>query len=183
MGNINNKLLPFNRIMKQMNFNNLVDDYDPISGFYFKSITEEKKETSRFSKNSPKVIVKNIGIFNPSTDEIFTVFPVEEDVIVNKLLFEIGYKKSSLSIEYNDNSFHKIRNNSNIEKRNLNSKLLISTLCDVGCTLWVSDKDGKNLNKITTVSDKDSWHLDVKNSKIRVVSSTEGKLYIQSFAW
>ena len=169
-------------MMKQMNFNNLVDSYDPISGFYFKSITEEG-EVSRFSKSSPNIVVKNIGIFDPLTDRISTVFPLEKNVVVNKFLFEVKYNKDSLSIEYNDSSFQKIRNNSNIEERALSNKLLISTLDGDNCTLWKSDKDGKNLKEITTVLSKDSWHLDVKNSKIRVVSSTEGKLHIQSFTW
>ncbi len=166
-----------------MNFNNLVDSYDPISGFYFKSITKEETEVSRFSKSSPKIIVPNIVIFDPLTDEIFTVFPLEKDVVVSKCLFEIKYNKESLSVEYNDSSFHKIRNNAHIEKRALSNKLLISTLGDDNCTLWKSDKDGKNLKEIITMLSKDSWHLDVKNSKIRVVSSTEGRLHIQSFTW
>jgi len=167
-----------------MNFNYITDYYDPISGLYYKSITnEETVAVSRFSKSSPKVIVKNIGIFDPLTDEIFTVFPPEKDVVVSKLLFEVKYNKKLSSIDYNDNSFHMIRNNARIEKREPCNKLLISTLDGDNCTLWVSEKNGKNLKEMTTVLSKDSWHIDVKNSKIRVVSSTEGRLHIQSFDW
>lgn len=164
-----------------MNYHSL-NHYDPDSGFYFKSVTQEQKDSSRFSKKSSDTKMVNIGIFNPITEEAVVVFPATENVVINGFLFESGYDEEDSKISFIDRSCS-IQNNTNLEKRKPIAKLLISTIEDEGCTLWECDKAGSNLKKITFVSDKEHWHLDVKNIKVRVVFSEDGELSVKSFPW
>ncbi|MCK5727217.1 MAG: hypothetical protein KAH22_10370 [Thiotrichaceae bacterium] len=176
--------------MNKMGFTMSVDQYDPITGFYYKSITktvEETKETSRFlssrsfSKSSPDSVV-NIGILNPLNDEISLLFPQDQRVEIRQFIFEIGYDKESSLIEFT-NGGHFIRNNHNIKKRSPNNHLLIVTVEEGDDTLWLADKKGTDLRKVTVIKENSNWHLDIKNSKIRVISSIESVLSVESFAW
>ena len=166
--------------MKNMNFTRSIDKYDPESGFYFKSISQEK-ESSRFSKNN-EIVTTNIGVLDPLTNKITTIFPTNSNLNIGEFIFETSYCDKSSTIQFNNNSSY-IRNNNHIQKRDLNNHVLISTITEEIHTLWVADKKGTNVKEITKFSDKSDWHLDVKNMSIRVVSSEEGALVIDSFDW
>ena len=49
--------------------------------------------------------------------------------------------------------------------------------------LWIADKSGKNLRKILTVDLRDNWHLDVKNSKTRIVKKDMNTFLITEADW
>ena len=166
--------------MKSMNFNNSIDKYDPISGYYFKSISKEV-EASRFSKSND-VKTTNIGVLDPQTNKITTIFPASEDLKIGQVIFEIGYDKTLSAIKFNDNSYF-IRNNNGIEKRKVNNSLLITTMNENSYTLWKAEKNGTNLKKLAVVSEKSNWHIDVKNSLVRIISSEEGTLIIENYDW
>ena len=169
-----------------MNFNNSINKYDPVSGLYFKSITKEEEDVSRsrFSKSlsKAKVLTCNIGIFDPETNEIKTIFPDDQEIELCNFIFEIGYDEESSVIEFNNDSQF-IRNNNSIEKREPNHHLLIVTTHDNKYTLWKSDRKGDDLEETIIVPEKSNWHIDVKNSKIRVISSQKGILSVDSFVW
>ena len=50
-------------------------------------------------------------------------------------------------------------------------------------TFYFAKKNGTELKKIKTISPSDDWHVDVKNSVVRVIKQVGYELQIESFKW
>jgi hypothetical protein len=160
-----------------------IDIYDPVSGLYFKSI-EENIEDKGFVKKGSRSIVSNIAIYDPSNDIFSMLFKTSEKRHINFIIFEIGFNDNSINF-YESECFNYIKNNHGIKQRSIKDKFLIGIKDQKQkvTMLWISSKNGDNLNLLTSVPFDSTWHIDVKNSKLRVVSYRNGSFKIDSYEW
>jgi hypothetical protein len=164
-----------------------LEKYDPASGLYFKSI-EENIEDKKFMKTDSNNIVSNIGIYDPDHDRSTMLFKDSEKRNISFIIFEIGFNKYKKLIKFYESDYscnEYIKNNHNIKEQSIKDKLLVG-IKDKNkevTMLWVSSKNGDNLNLLASVSFDDIWHIDVKNSKIRVVSYRNASFKIDSYEW
>ncbi|HFU76634.1 MAG TPA: hypothetical protein ENK66_10360 [Arcobacter sp.] len=161
-----------------------VDKYDVESGFYYKSIQADDSKKSRFSKVSSRDSISNIAIFNTETETHHLLFEGKDIQIVN-FLFELAFNEEGSKIDFYGDTLLLVRNNRNIQKRALKDKLLIEVKKENDNTkteLWTAKKNGEDLKQIATVDEDASWHIDVHNQKIRIVTAVI-TFDIQSFEW
>jgi hypothetical protein len=162
-----------------------VDEYDPVTGIYYKAI-EIERENRGFMSKGPSTQVTNISIFKPEIEKFSLLFNDNKIRNINFLMYEIGIKNGIM--EYNKSSYSQlIKNNALETPRPPKEKLLVSVSVkknDQNYTeLWVSNKHGKNLKLLSTFPASHSWHIDVRNSKIRILSSRNGKFSHKSIEW
>ena len=160
-----------------------IDTYDPVSGIYYKSITTETKKEGLLSSSS-RQRVTNINIFDPTDGSSRVLFSQLITGRITAVCFESGFKDGA--IQFNDDFRNcTAKNNQSLTKRELKDKLLTGVeLPDgKGTELFVSDKRGKNLRRIASVPADASWHIDVRNSKLRIVNQVGPHLKIQNHDW
>lgn len=176
------------RFKKMKNFTITIEKYDSKANLYFKSVTNEDtknedKNSSMFSKIAPKSIkTVNIAIVDTILDTHTLLFDEQESVNISFLLFELDYNDEKKSMEFEDR-FSWIMNNENIEEREPRDRLLIGLNVEDKIEIWMSNKRGKSLEKVVTIEKNEKWHLDVKNCKIRVISSVNSNFFIKNFEW
>ena len=158
-----------------------IDVYDTQSGLYYKSISKKIEKSGFIISKSSNYQVSNINIYNPKTNQSEMIFKTHNNNITS-ILFEMGYSEKSIIF---NTDYTNTKNNKNIDKRPIKDKLLIVTYDNdkKETTLWTCNKNGKNLKKITIVPNNFNWHIDVKNSKIRVISSTNEQFKLSNFDW
>lgn len=161
-----------------------IDTYDPVSGLYFKSIEENIEEKGFVSKKGSHSIVSNIAIYDPSNDIFSMLFKTSEKRNISFIIFEMGFNDNSINF-YESEYFSYIKNNNDIKQRSIKNKLLVGIKDQKNkvTMLWISSKNGDNLNLLTSVPFDSTWHIDVKNSKLRVVSYRNGSFKIDSYEW
>ena len=158
-----------------------INEYDISSGLYYKSI-HIKRENKRFLSSSSNKKVVNIGIYNPETDKHHTLFKNNIQHEISFILFEQAVKDSK--VVYNSQSYN-IKNNHVSADRLLKNKLLIgiSDAENEKIDLWIAEKNGDNLKKLTSIPFSARWHIDVKNSKLRVVYANNGQFRLTNYDW
>ena len=169
------------------NLTDNIDTYDRDRNFYYKSISdkirEDKEKKSIFSKKRPSSItITNLAIINTEESSHKLLFEEGSDVDIRFIQFELAHNGEKKKIEFEDEHLY-VRNNVNIEKRAIKDRLLIGVNVQGAIELWIAKKDGSSLERLVTVDKEEVWHLDVKNSKIRVISSIENSFSMQSFEW
>jgi hypothetical protein len=78
-----------------------------------------------------------------------------------------------------------IKNNQNIHPRSPKESMLVltrNTETKVE-TFYFVKTDGSKLKKVKTISQSDDWHVDVKNSVVRVIKQVDSELQIETFKW
>jgi hypothetical protein len=155
------------------------DEYDPASDLYFKTVL--KKENRGLLVKGETIV--NIAITNTATGATSLLFKEPIKGVLRTFLYETGHKDGSVS--FSAEGYGAIKNNRNIEKRPLRNRLLIELALPDGkeTELYVAEKEGKNLKKLVTVPIGASWHIDVKNSKLRVVHQTGTTIRLENFDW
>jgi len=166
-----------------------IDTYDPVYGKYYKAI-EVKKETKGFLSKGDTFLTTNIAIYDPQTDTVKMLFEKDSQRDINVFIFESAFKHETIQFngeitKYGGSYHSNIKNNAAIAERAPKNKLLIGTR-DVKnklMALWTAKKDGDDLTKITDVSFDSSWHIDIKNSMIRIITVKNGSFKIKNVAW
>ena len=153
----------------------VIDEYDPATGYYYLSWISDKRVT-------------NLFVFDPKKNSGEMIFRDEAVYRISDIIYESGYNQKERMIEFGgEQSSYTLKNNNNIPRRVPKNKLLIVTTKKKtkASVLWTADKSGTNLKKILTVDFRDDWHLDVQNSKIRVVKKDKDKntLLITQIDW
>lgn len=161
-------------------YGNRVDTYDPITGLYYKAVLN-KEDRGFMSKGGP--VVTNIAITTPLTDSTVLLFKEPLQGYITSLVFETGFKNGSMGFYGVGQPY--IQNNAGVADRDPKNKLLIAVFNGEKkvTTLFISEKDGSNLKKLTVVPEKGDWHIDVKNSKLRVVHQLGNTIKIDSVDW
>ena len=161
-------------------YNPTIDTYDPVTGFYFKSI--ESNEGSGFLSSKGKSII-NLYIYDPATDTGKLLFPKSSNFQIIALSFETSVKDGE--VKFHSDYSASIKNNHNIEPREPKSSMLILTRNTETKdeTFYFAQKNGAGLQKVKTISQSDDWHVDVKNSVVRVVKQVGAELQLESFKW
>jgi hypothetical protein len=163
-------------------FGATVDTYDPISGLYYKAVSE-KEEGSFLSKGSSSHVA-NINIFDPQTGKSTLLLKPNSTHQIVSLLFETGYKDGSVTFSQEHGDVH-IKNNAGVTQREPKDKFLVAVYNSETkfTSLQVSNRKGENLKELASVPEHAEWHVDVKNSKIRVVQQTGDQIHIESHEW
>ncbi len=161
-----------------------INTYDAQTGLYYKSIEESGTSDGALSSKTAQHHVVNINIFNPTDETSTLLFKSAQKDGIPVILFESDIKDGA--VEFSGTaSKNIILNNIRIERKSIKNKLLVGTRNKDAkeTTLFTADKKGNNLKKLVTIPYNADWHLDVKNSKIRVMTQTTKGLNIESYDW
>jgi hypothetical protein len=105
---------------------------------------------------------------------------------ISTVLYETGVEDGIIQFNIPEH-YHFIKNNTVTQSRPPKDKLLIAVRVKkdekVFTELWLSDKHGGSLKLLTEFSASHDWHIDVRNSKIRIVNSNNGKFSQKSIEW
>lgn len=165
--------------------NSKIDEYDPTVGLYYKAIEVERKNRGFMSKG-PSTQVTNISIFNPENEKHLMLFKDNKKRNISIVLYETGINEGK--VEYNLSGHTQIiKNNTSIVSRPPKNKLLVGVRIEknerIFTELWVSSKHGENLRLLTTFPVSSDWHIDMRNSKIRIVTASNSNFTQKSFEW
>ena len=160
-----------------------IDRYDPISGLYYKAVEMDTEEHGFMSKSSSNEII-NLNIFDPSTGISTLLFKEPQQDGIAVVLFETGFKDGSVEFNGSSSSGH-LLNNAMLQKREPKNRLLVGVRNKKNkeLVLFVSNKQGSGLSKLVTIPRTADWHIDAKNSKLRVVHQLGQGLKIESYDW
>lgn len=160
-----------------------IDTYDPSSGIYFKAVEKSGKDRDFMSSKSSGPVTININIFDPTSGKSRLLFEEPVSGIITAVIFEAGYKDGS--IEFGGQEANFIKNNKLVVAREPKRKVLVAIRNPEKkeTTLLVADKRSGDPTPVAIVSDGDDWHIDVRNSKIRVVHQTGQAIKIDSYEW
>jgi hypothetical protein len=159
-----------------------LNEYDPVTGLYYESV-ETVTESSGFISKSTSIQVTNIVIFNPETEKHTLLFKDGKIRYINYVTYETGIDNGI--VEYRAN-WH-VKNNTSITSRPPKDKLLVEVIIEKSqeqfIELWTSDKRGNDLKLLTTFPNSSHWHIDARNSKIRIISYENEKFSQKSIEW
>ncbi len=162
-----------------------IDTYDPDTGFYYRSI-DVKSDSGGLMSKGPVRHAVNINIFDPATAQNRLLFPRSESRRITVFLYEEAREEDTIRfVRFSIDSQFSIKNNQRVEPRPIKNKLLVGVwdpkTQDV--TLYVASKSGDDLRELTVVPAGVTFHLDVRNSKLRVVRLFGDSVAIKSFDW
>lgn len=160
-----------------------IDTYDPVSGLYYKAITTDTKKEGLLSSSSSHRIT-NINIFDPADGSYRALFSQNVNGRISNVCFEYGFKDGSVLFN-GDMQPCAAKNNQSLAKRDPKDKILAAVELpeNKGIELFTADKHGKNLRRIVHVPPGASWHIDVRNSKLRVVNQVGQQIKLENFDW
>lgn len=159
----------------------MIDTYDPDSGFYYRGVVGQ--QSSGFISSTGDGSIENIYIYDPETGKGTYLFPEQDDVNVVTFAFETSVDDGT--VQFRGAHGLPIRNNVNVPDRSVKSRMLVVLRnTDTSSeTFYFAEKDGTGLVKARTITAEADWHVDVKNSVIRVIEQTGMKLSVESFEW
>jgi hypothetical protein len=161
-----------------------LSSYDPDSGLYYHSIIGSKKVSGGWKSREVKANI-DLNIYNPKTGKSRLVFNDKKFRRIKAFLFETAYLPSKRVVQFNQRVTNRIANNVKVTKRPLKDKLLVIVKDQEKkeIELWSAKKNGQGLTRITHFPDSLSWHIDVRNSTIRVIEQQGNKLVIHNHPW
>ncbi len=164
-----------------------LDTYDPSTGLYFRTVAGETEKGSGIlglgSKSGTNYVgVSNIFVFDPATGKGRHVFPVDPKRQIVAVLMEAGVKDDKMVFAVDSGA---VKNNQGIAIRSPKSSILIVTRDNETKrdTFHFAQKDGSALVQGESIAIADDWHVDVKNSMVRVVRQREQSIQVESFSW
>ncbi|GAA0401724.1 hypothetical protein GCM10009133_08140 [Cocleimonas flava] len=166
--------------------NNEINTYDPVSGYYYKAIVSVGEGKGILSSNKSSGKMTNLAIYDPRSETHKLLFDKSSDRMISFVYFESAYQGNSIQFNGAEVAYNPvIKNNASVPERQPKDKLLIGLKDNEKrvTDLWVSKKDGSELQKVVSVGVGSSWHIDVKNAVIRVVTINNQDLKIQNFSW
>ena len=162
--------------------------YDPGSNLIYIGINEvNKKEKIGYA-------IVNYMILNPDNGSKTFIFPKENQKTIKTILFETMYDSTEkrMIMNFRNDLPYSFRvnpdfviNNELIEKRIPKDKIIfvINDGYEKPLEIWTSLKNGKELKKVATVTEKNSWHLDIKNCKLRIITQKGLETSIDQYEW
>jgi len=163
-----------------------INTYDPVTGLYYKAIVDVEKSKGLLSSSKSSRKITNLVIYDPQNDTHKLLFDKNSKRSISFVFFESAYKNNTIQFNGAEGTYNPaIKNNTSVAERKPNDKLLIGFRDDDKkvTDLWVSKKDGTELQKLTSVRFGSTWHIDVKNSILRVVTISNQDLMIKNYPW
>jgi hypothetical protein len=160
-----------------------INTYDPAAGLYYRAI-EKLGEDQGFLSQSGRKEAVNINIFDPTTGASTLLFKESQPDGIAIVLFELGFKDGS--VEFNAGNFSEhVLNNTAVPRRESKDRLLVGVRNKQRkeYTLYYFAKRGTGLTKVVTFPETAEWHIDVRNSKLRIVQQTGLTLKVESYDW
>ena len=161
-----------------------IDTYDPATGFYFKAVDKpDNGERGFLGSKQANPAPFNIAVFDPSTNRSRLLFQESPLGAIGAVIFETGYKDGSITFTSEAN--YRIKNNENVAKRDPKNRVLVVVAFEdrKESVLFVAEKKTGVLVPLAKVPQSADWHIDVKNSKLRVVRQTGQGIQVESFDW
>src|SRR5262245_532703 len=78
------------------------DIYDPVTGFYYRTVGKEAGERGLMSSKTAGSGAANLNIFDPATNTSTLLFKEPQDGGIVAVLFETGYKDGSIEFNNSD---------------------------------------------------------------------------------
>lgn len=161
-----------------------IDTYDPATGLYFKAVLKNPDNQGLLgSKSGGGPVTINISVFDPATGASRHLFNRPVGGFISDVLFETGFKDGS--IEFSGQATSRVKNNTAIEKREPRTRVLVAVRNPERkeTVLLATDKRAGNLAPVATVPFASDWHIDVRNSRLRIVHQTGQGIRIESHEW
>jgi hypothetical protein len=177
-----------------------VDDYDADTGLYFHTITEQTPRKgsgwgSSFEDTEGYYHAANVFIYDPVKKTGRNLFSKSPGKIVT-LIIESEYDSKNRRMKFvgdidESDGERAIKNNMGIgsARKPSNTFLLETKKCSDAehCQyeIWKAGKQTGEPQKIVAFPRDDSttWHFDVKNRVIRVLTESGGTFAVKEFAW
>lgn len=161
-----------------------IDTYDPATGLYFKAVEQMVEERGLLgSKSAAGPVTVNISVFDPVSGKSRFLFPEHRPWNIQTVLFETGFRDGS--VQFSEPSSPYVMNNTGLDKREPRNKVLVSLRNQEQreTVLFVADKRAGTLTRLATVPFSADRHIDVRNSKLRIVHQTGQGLRFESHDW
>ena len=157
-----------------------IDLYDPESGLYYKAIVETE---DGFLGSVSGSKISNVYIFDPVSNKGSTFLSQDSKRIISLFTFETSYENGK--INFSGRGGYITKNNSNIDERELRNKILFGTWDEKTeqISLYTCTKTGADIKPIAKVPKDASYHIDVRNGKLRVVIQMKGEVSVKSYEW
>lgn len=143
------------------------------------------QKTSLMRRSADEAPFSNLFIWDINTQTKSALFSDEIATTekIQRILFEKEYDEKEQCLLFNSDAH--LFNKTNLPYRNLKNKLLIETYHfeSEKYHLWLSNKQGKDLSKIATIGRNTQWHLDVGNSRIRIIQHLKTDIHVQEISW
>ena len=159
-----------------------LSEYDRDTGYYLKSIKTTEKGGFLEGDNTKTT---DIYIYFPAEEKGVYVFNGNNKDKIVSVLYETNFDGKWNAVIFNDQDSASIKNNVGVKKRDLKQKILIETYNEETETysLWLTSKSAENTKKIKQISKYNDWHIDVLNSKIRIVKENKKSITIENIEW
>jgi hypothetical protein len=160
-----------------------INTYDPSTGLYYRAIEKIAEDRGLLSKTERNEAI-NVNIFDPATSVSTLLFKEPQPDGIAIVLFETGFKESSIDFNGGDFAPH-ILNNAAILKRAPKDRLLVGVRNKQKkeFILYIASKRGAGLTRLVAFPETAEWHIDVRNSKLRIIQQTGQALKIESYDW
>ena len=157
-----------------------IDLYDPESGLYYKAVIEASGGLLASVAGSK---ISNVYIFDPISNQGSPFLPQDSKRVISVFTFETSYENGK--INFSGRGAYITKNNSNIDERELKNKILFGTWDEKTeqTSLYTSTKTGSDIKPLATIPKGASYHIDVRNGKLRIVNQVEDGVSVRSFEW
>lgn len=162
-----------------------IDEYDRDTGLYFKSVERSIEQGGFISKENNRYVV-DLNIYNPETGKSALVFNDGKFRRIEKIIYESAFDNKNKTMVFGGTEVERsIKNNNDLTQRKPKDSIIIYILDKKAKSgeLWTVGKYGQNLKKLKSFNMDYDWHIDVKNSKIRIVWQKGELLNIESLEW
>ncbi len=157
-----------------------IDTYDSETGIYYKAYVETG---DGFLSKISGTRISNVYIFDPNRNKGSLLLPQDRNRMISFFTFETSFEEGV--IQFANRSGYRVQNNAGIKRRDLKNKILYGLWNEKleQVTLFTCTKNGSEISKLATVPKGASFHIDVRNDKVRVVEQVEGTVSIGSYEW
>ena len=166
---------------------------DPVNNRIYIGINEL---SGGFFKEDSKIEYDftNYMVYEPQTKIEKLIFPEDFPYKITDILFEVEYDSVNQKMVFgleNKISYGEpsppsyLVNNSHIKRRDVKNKLLFRLTDERNkqTELWVCEKDGTSLERIDILKRNESFHLDVRNQVVRIISQADENSKIKEIDW
>ncbi|WP_156026942.1 hypothetical protein [Sporocytophaga myxococcoides] len=167
-----------------------INTYETNLNLQYIGVEDTLKIIENKNKVRKKEITRDVVVYDISKQQMNYIFKDTVKRTISGFYFESKYFPEYGSIEFNneysldryeDKGLFRHSNNRYIPSRPLsNSIILVAEVSGVE-TIWVCDKYGNNLKKLTEIENGWRWEIDVRNQMIRLISQQGSKLIIKDF--